>query len=86
MQILASLQLSVPGLPCLNPAGPEGVEDVGVGVVLQFSKSNATPSGVFNETVTVFLGTNEDEVAFEVFIVEDGVDCQSTEGRGLMLM
>ena len=40
----------------------------------QFSKSNASPSGVFNKTVTVFLGTNDDEVALRVFVVEDGVD------------
>jgi len=73
MRILAGLRLGVPGLPCLNPAGPGVVDEVGVGAVLRFSKSNATPSGVFNETVT-FLGTNDDEVAFRVFVVEDGVE------------
>ena len=57
MRILVGLRLGVPGLPCLNPAGPEVVEEVfGVGALLQFSKSNATPSGVFNETVTAFWG------------------------------
>lgn len=32
------------------------------------------PSGVFKETVTGFLGTNDDEVALRVFVVEDGVE------------
>jgi hypothetical protein len=46
-------------VPCLNPAKPAALEEVvGVGTVLRFSKSNATPSGVFNDTVTGFLGTN----------------------------
>lgn len=33
----------VSGLPCLNPAEPEVVEEVGVGAVLPLFKSNATP-------------------------------------------
>ena len=78
MQILAGLRMGVPGLPCLNPVGPVVAEEVfGVGTVLRFSKSNATPSGAFNETMIAFLGTNDDEVALRVLavgIAEDGVD------------
>jgi hypothetical protein len=52
-------------------------EVFGVGALLRFSKSNATTSGVFNETVTASLGTNDDEVAFRVLVMgfaEDAVD------------
>ena len=68
MRILVGL-LGVPGLPCLNPAAPGVLEEVvGVGAVLRFSKSTGAPSGVFTETVTAFLGTNDDEVAFRVLV------------------
>jgi hypothetical protein len=40
--------LGVPGLPCLNPAGPVFEVDT----VLRLSKSTSAPSGVLTETAT----------------------------------
>lgn len=71
------MRTRVPGLPCLSPMGP-GVEEIDeFGPVLRFSKSNSTPSGVFNETGADFLGMKDEEAAFNPLpreIVDDGVE------------
>lgn len=61
LRFFVGLQLGVPGLLCLNPGKPVAFEEaVGIVAALQFSKSNTTPSGVVNKTMTAFLESNDD--------------------------
>jgi hypothetical protein len=50
-------------------------EEFEVGAVLRLSKSNSTPSGVFNETTFLLLGTKAEVLAFKVLVgTAEGVE------------